>query len=180
MQSALLGWHQVPLADLLSRATGGIPVVIENDTRALATYEKTFGHLRKYESAVAISHGSGIGSAAVIYGRIWRGAHGGAGEIAHCTIVPAGKPCRCGKRGCLDTVASLTAIFEQARMEGIEATSLAELEALARKGTPGRSISCTRPATRSGWPSPIRFRPTIRRRSCWRISPIAFRGCSIP
>ncbi|AJF72896.1 MULTISPECIES: ROK family transcriptional regulator [Raoultella] len=137
VQSALMGWHQVPLAELLCRATGGIPVVIENDTRALATYEKTFGHLRKYQSAVAISHGSGIGSAAVIYGRIWRGAHGGAGEIAHCTIVPAGKPCRCGKRGCLDTVASLTAIFEQARMEGIEATSLAELEALARKGHSG-------------------------------------------
>lgn len=137
VQSALLGWHQVPLARLLSEATGGIPVVVENDTRALATYEKTFGHLRKQESAVVISHGSGIGSAAVIYGRIWRGAHGGAGEIAHCTIVPAGKPCRCGKRGCLDTVASLTAIFEQARMEGIEAGSLNELEALARKGHSG-------------------------------------------
>jgi len=133
VQSALLGWNQVPLAELLTEATG-IPVIIENDTRALAIYEKTFGHLRKLKSAVVISHGSGIGSAALIHERIWRGAHGGAGEIAHCTIVPAGKPCRCGKRGCLDTIASLTAIFEQARMEGIEATTLAEIEALARKG----------------------------------------------
>ncbi|WP_437887341.1 ROK family protein [Phytobacter sp. V91] len=134
VQSALMGWHQVPLAELLSKATGGLPVVVENDTRALAIHEKTFGLLRKQDSAVVISHGSGIGSAAVIHGRIWRGAHGGAGEIAHCTIVPAGKPCRCGKRGCLDTIASLTAIFEQARMEGIDATSLSELEAMARKG----------------------------------------------
>lgn len=134
VQSALLGWHQVPLAELLSHATGGIPVFIENDTRALANWEKTFGHLRKLESAVVISHGSGIGSAAVIYGRIWRGAHGGAGEIAHCTIVPAGTPCRCGKRGCLDTIASLTAIFEQARMAGINTDQLDELEAMARKG----------------------------------------------
>ncbi|UNX75801.1 ROK family transcriptional regulator [Klebsiella aerogenes] len=134
VQSALLGWHQVPLAELLSRATGGIPVFIENDTRALANWEKTFGHLRKLESAVVISHGSGIGSAAVIYNRILRGAHGGAGEIAHCTIVPAGTPCRCGKRGCLDTIASLTAIFEQARMAGINTDQLDELEAMARKG----------------------------------------------
>ncbi|EIV5803495.1 ROK family transcriptional regulator [Klebsiella aerogenes] len=134
VQSALLGWHQVPLAELLSHATGGIPVFIENDTRALANWEKTFGHLRKLESAVVISHGSGIGSAAVIYDRIWRGAHGGAGEIAHCTIVPAGTPCRCGKRGCLDTIASLTAIFEQARMAGINTDQLDELEAMARKG----------------------------------------------
>ncbi|HED4105088.1 ROK family transcriptional regulator [Klebsiella aerogenes] len=134
VQSALLGWHQVPLAELLSRATGGIPVFIENDTRALANWEKTFGHLRKLESAVVISHGSGIGSATVIYNRIWRGAHGGAGEIAHCTIVPAGTPCRCGKRGCLDTIASLTAIFEQARMAGINTDQLDELEAMARKG----------------------------------------------
>ncbi|HBT3177350.1 TPA: ROK family transcriptional regulator [Klebsiella aerogenes] len=134
VQSALLGWHQVPLAELLSRATGGIPVFIENDTRALANWEKTFGHLRKLESAVVISHGSGIGSASVIYDRIWRGAHGGAGEIAHCTIVPAGTPCRCGKRGCLDTIASLTAIFEQARMAGINTDQLDELEAMARKG----------------------------------------------
>lgn len=130
VQSALLGWHQVPLAELLSHATGGIPVFIENDTRALANWEKTFGHLRKLESAVVISHGS----AAVIYDRIWRGAHGGAGEIAHCTIVPAGTPCRCGKRGCLDTIASLTAIFEQARMAGINTDQLDELEAMARKG----------------------------------------------
>ena len=115
VQSALLGWHQVPLAELLSHATGGIPVFIENDTRALANWEKTFGHLRKLESAVVI-------------------AHGGAGEIAHCTIVPAGTPCRCGKRGCLDTIASLTAIFEQARMAGINTDQLDELEAMARKG----------------------------------------------
>ena len=134
VQSALLGWHQVPLAALLSHATGGIPVFIENDTRALATWEKTFGHLRKLDSAVMISHGSGVGSAAVIYNRICRGAHGGAGEIAHCTIAPAGKPCRCGKRGCLDTIASLTAIFEQARMAGIDTEQLDELEAMARKG----------------------------------------------
>ncbi|WP_163585518.1 ROK family protein, partial [Klebsiella pneumoniae] len=43
-------------------------------------------------------------------------------------------PCRCGKRGCLDTIASLTAIFEQARMAGINPDQLDELEAMARKG----------------------------------------------
>jgi predicted NBD/HSP70 family sugar kinase len=133
VQSALLGWKNVPLAELLKQQTG-LEVSLENDAKALAVSEKIFGVAKKARNFTLISHGDGIGSAHFFQGQLHRGAHGGAGEIAHCTIEPGGRPCRCGKRGCLDTLASLTAIRESMRDKALESESIAELEALAVKG----------------------------------------------
>ncbi|MBS0881361.1 ROK family transcriptional regulator [Pantoea sp. JGM49] len=133
VQSALLGWKNVPLADMLKRQTG-LDVSLENDAKALAVSEKIFGVAKKARNFTLISHGDGIGSAHFFQGQLHRGAHGGAGEIAHCTIEPGGRPCRCGKRGCLDTLASLTAIRESMRDKALESQTIAELEALAVKG----------------------------------------------
>ena len=133
VQSALLGWKNVPLAEMLKQQTG-LDVSLENDAKALAVSEKIFGVAKKTRNFTLISHGDGIGSAHFFQGQLHRGAHGGAGEIAHCTIEPGGRPCRCGKRGCLDTLASLTAIRESVRDKALEAQSIAELEALAVKG----------------------------------------------
>ncbi|WP_437615405.1 ROK family protein [Erwinia sp. V71] len=134
VQSALLGWRNVPLAQLIQQATG-IDTFLENDAKALAVSEKLFGHARTLQNFILLSHGDGIGSASFIHGALYRGAHGGAGEIAHCTIEPGGAPCRCGKRGCLDTIASLIAIKEQARQQQLAASSLPELERLAQNGS---------------------------------------------
>jgi predicted NBD/HSP70 family sugar kinase len=133
VQSALLGWKNVPLAELLKQQTG-LEVSLENDAKALAVSEKIFGVAKKARNFTLISHGDGIGSAHFFQGQLHRGAHGAAGEIAHCTIEPGGRPCRCGKRGCLDTLASLTAIRESVRDKALESESIAELEALAVKG----------------------------------------------
>lgn len=133
VQSALLGWKNVPLAEMLNQQTG-LDVSLENDAKALAVSEKIFGVAKKARNFTLISHGDGIGSAHFFQGQLHRGAHGGAGEIAHCTIEPGGRPCRCGKRGCLDTLASLTAIRESVRNEALKAQSVAELETLAVKG----------------------------------------------
>lgn len=133
VQSALLGWKNVPLAEMLKQQTG-LDVSLENDAKALAVSEKIFGVAKKTRNFTLISHGDGIGSAHFFQGQLHRGAHGGAGEIAHCTIEPGGRPCRCGKRGCLDTLASLTAIRESLRDKALETQSIAELEALAVKG----------------------------------------------
>jgi len=133
VQSALLGWRDVPLAALVSETTG-MNVAIENDAKALAVSEKRFGHARELSSFTLVSHGAGIGSAHFIAGQLYRGAHGGAGEIAHSTIELNGTPCRCGKRGCLDTIASLTAVMQAAKAEGLNATSMAQLEQLAAQG----------------------------------------------
>ncbi|KGT88053.1 ROK family transcriptional regulator [Enterobacter cancerogenus] len=133
VQSALLGWKNVPLAEMLKQQTG-LDVSLENDAKALAVSEKIFGVAKKARNFTLISHGDGIGSAHFFQGQLHRGAHGGAGEIAHCTIEPGGRPCRCGKRGCLDTLASLTAIRESMRDKALESQTIAELEALAVKG----------------------------------------------
>ncbi len=134
VQSALLGWRDVPLASLVATATG-LEVFIENDAKALAVSEKRFGQARDLDTFTLVSHGAGIGSAHFIAGRLHRGLHGGAGEIAHCTLELNGTPCRCGKRGCLDTIASLNAIMEMAREENLGLSSLAELEQLASGGS---------------------------------------------
>ncbi|MEG3131799.1 ROK family transcriptional regulator [Pantoea cypripedii] len=134
VQSALLGWKNVALAEMLKQATG-LEVSLENDAKALAVSEKIFGLAKKVRNFTLISHSDGIGSAHFFQGQLHRGAHGGAGEIAHCTIEPGGHPCRCGKRGCLDTLASLTAIRENMREKALDAATLAELENLAVKGS---------------------------------------------
>ncbi|MEG3132616.1 ROK family transcriptional regulator [Rouxiella sp. T17] len=134
VQSALLGWRNVPLAELVTEATG-IDVFIENDAKALAVSEKRFGQAKELETFTLVSHGAGIGSASFIAGKLHRGLHGGAGEIAHCTMELNGTPCRCGKRGCLDTLASLNAITDMAREEGLEIDNLLALEQLAVGGS---------------------------------------------
>ncbi len=133
VQSALLGWRDIPLASLVSEATG-VDVAIENDAKALAVSEKRFGHARELSSFSLVSHGAGIGSAHFIAGHLYRGAHGGAGEIAHSTIELNGAPCRCGKRGCLDTIASVNAVMQAAKAEKLKVSSMAELEQLALQG----------------------------------------------
>ncbi len=133
VQSALLGWKNVPLASMLKEKTG-LDVSLENDAKALAVSEKIFGVAKEIKNFTVITHSEGIGAAHFIQGHLHRGAHGGAGEIAHCTIEIGGHPCRCGKRGCLDTIASLNAIRERMVEKKFDQQSLADLDVLATKG----------------------------------------------
>ncbi|MDK4740062.1 ROK family transcriptional regulator [Rhizobium sp. CNPSo 3464] len=133
VQSTLLGWQDVPLAKIIRQKTG-IETFIENDAKAIAVSEKLFGTARDIRNFSVVSLGDGVGCAHFIRGKLYRGNHGGAGEIAHCTIEPNGSPCRCGKRGCLDTVASINAIKEMSKAEGLSCTSLTELEEEASAG----------------------------------------------
>lgn len=134
IKSTLLGWQDVPLAKYVHKHTH-LPTFIENDAKALAVSERLFGEARDMHSFSLIWLGKGIGAAHFVHDRLHRGAHGGAGEIAHCTIDPEGKPCRCGKVGCLDTIASMIAMLDAAQALGIEATTLNEIEAIAASGS---------------------------------------------
>lgn len=134
VKSTLLGWEDAPLARWLQEGSG-LPCFLENDAKSLALNEKHFGQARDLRSFSLVWLGEGIGAAHFIDDRLHRGAHGGAGEIAHCTAELDGPPCRCGKRGCLDAVASLTALLDQARAEGLGAASLEEIEAAAAAGS---------------------------------------------
>lgn len=131
--SANLGWREVPIGELTQRATG-LPTRVENDTNAVAIAQQMFGRARDYSDVIVVTLGRGIGAAEFLDGRLYRGPDGGAGELGHCTVDPDGDTCRCGKRGCLDTVAAEWAILNAARRAGLETHDLVELEALAATG----------------------------------------------
>jgi predicted NBD/HSP70 family sugar kinase len=112
--SPFLGWHGVPLAELVRDATG-IPTVIENDVRALTVAEQWFGAGAGLSSFALITVGTGIGAGLSIGGQVVTGAHGVAGEIGHLPVGGTDRMCTCGNTGCLEAVASTQAIVEQAR-----------------------------------------------------------------
>ncbi|MEU1231645.1 ROK family transcriptional regulator [Streptomyces sp. NPDC005828] len=134
--SGLLGWRDVPLAELLA-ATTGLTVTVENDVRALTVAEHWFGEGIGTEYFALVTIGSGIGSALVVNGRLLRGAYGVAGEVGHVCVDPAGPRCRCGARGCVEALASTDAILAAVR----EATAnprltFGEVVGMAREGSP--------------------------------------------
>jgi len=113
-QAPNLGWKRVPLrADLEARLA--LPVRLENDANLGALGEYTFGAGRGCAELVYVTVSTGIGGGLILRGEIYGGAGGGAGEIGHITVVPGGPRCRCGSRGCLEAVASGTAIALRAR-----------------------------------------------------------------
>ena len=132
LQSTGLGWQDLPVAGIVSEQIG-LPVAVENDANAVTLAETLFGRMRGCTSFALVSVGEGIGCGLMLNGELYRGQHGGAGEISHATIELGGTPCRCGKRGCLDTISSLSAIRSAAELAGLPG-SLDELERLAGAG----------------------------------------------
>jgi glucokinase len=100
-----LGWTDVPLGARLTEAFG-VPVVVENDVRAAAWGEFVAGAGGRDGSLVAVFVGTGVGSGAVLDGRLWHGAGNAAGEVGHTQVVPNGLPCLCGRFGCLEQYVS--------------------------------------------------------------------------
>ena len=94
----------------------GWPVVLENDANAAAMGEMWLGAARGCLHVVSVTLGTGVGGGIVLGGKVWRGAHGSAGEIGHTTVDPfSGLKCKCGNTGCLELFASATAIVRMAR-----------------------------------------------------------------
>ncbi len=108
-----LGWKDVPLPRLLGRALGR-PVRLENDANCAAVAESVAGAGRGASSLALFTLGTGVGGGLVFDGRLWAGAAGGAGEFGHITVDPLGPRCPCGRRGCLETFASATAVARRA------------------------------------------------------------------
>jgi len=110
-----LDWNNVPIRDYLERELG-LPVVVENNVRAMALGEAYFGIGQNAQSLAFVYGRTGVGAGFVVDRQLFRGSNTGAGEIGHMILVPEnGQPCRCGKRGCLETLVSETAMVQQAR-----------------------------------------------------------------
>ncbi|MFJ3905981.1 ROK family protein [Streptomyces sp. NPDC090025] len=134
--SGLLGWRDVPLAAQLATATG-LAVTVENDVRALTVAEHWFGEGIGTDYFALVTIGAGIGSALVVGGQLLTGAHGVSGEVGHLCVDPAGPPCRCGARGCVEAIASTDAILTALReASGKPRLTFDAAVALARGGDP--------------------------------------------
>ena len=107
----------VPLADLFSKALGGIPVALTNDANAAALGEMTYGVARGMKNFIDITLGTGVGSGIVINGQMVYGSDGFAGELGHVIMVRGeeGRPCGCGRKGCLEAYCSATGVARTAR-----------------------------------------------------------------
>ncbi len=104
-----LAWRDEPLKAELERRTG-LPVVIENDANAAAWGEFAFGAGADAEDLLLVTVGTGVGGGIVLDGRLHRGTFGIAAEIGHLRVVPDGRPCPCGNRGCWEQYASGSAL----------------------------------------------------------------------
>jgi predicted NBD/HSP70 family sugar kinase len=102
------------------QATVGIPFALDNDANLGALAEATYGVARGMHDLIYVKASTGIGAGFLLGGRIHRGSSGRAGEIGHVPVDPNGPVCRCGNRGCLETVASVRQVLQalQPRYEG--------------------------------------------------------------
>ncbi|MFD9501202.1 ROK family protein [Streptomyces sp. NPDC060035] len=108
--AANLGWRDVPLRRLLGERLGGLPVALGHDVRTGGLAEGRIGAGRGADRFLFVPLGTGIAGAIGIAGTIEAGAHGYAGEIGHIVVRPDGPDCNCGQRGCLETLASASAV----------------------------------------------------------------------
>ena len=105
----LPGWDAVPLRGVLE-GEFHLPTVVENDANATVLAEHRWGAGKGCQDMAFLTMGTGIGAGLILEGGLYRGRRDFAGEIGHATVLPGGPQCPCGKRGCLETLASGTAI----------------------------------------------------------------------
>lgn len=128
----------VPVAQKFEEALG-IPVRVTNDANAAAMGEMTYGVARGMKNFIMITLGTGVGSGIVVDGKIVYGSDGFAGELGHFVIdhTENGRPCGCGRRGCLETYTSATGVARTAR----EMLETHREDSLLRKLDPGKITS---------------------------------------
>jgi glucokinase len=106
------GMRDFKLRDKL-RDQLGVPVIIENDVNAGVYGEFVRGAAKDNKNVVGVFPGTGVGGGIIIDGNLYRGKHGRAGEIGHMIVAAGGPRCGCGKYGCLEAVASKTALAKE-------------------------------------------------------------------
>jgi glucokinase len=109
-----LAWRQEPVARQVEERIGR-PVIVENDANAAAWAEAKLGAGRGHDHMMLITIGTGIGAGLVLNGELYRGRWGIAGEPGHYRVVPDGRLCGCGNRGCWEQYASGSALVAEAR-----------------------------------------------------------------
>jgi glucokinase len=114
----------------------GLPVVVENDANAAAWGETRFGAGHGQPFTVTLTVGTGLGGGVVLGGQLIRGAFGAAAEVGHMILVPDGRPCGCGLRGCWEQYASGRALVTEARERAARSPTSARLLLELANGRP--------------------------------------------
>jgi glucokinase len=132
--AANLGWHQLPLRQIVADAVG-LPVVLDHDVRAAGLAELELGAARGLQEVLFVALGTGIAAAVITRGQISAGATGRAGELGHLPVFPEGERCACGQRGCTETYASAAALSRRySAVSGMDSVPAKEVISRAAAG----------------------------------------------
>jgi predicted NBD/HSP70 family sugar kinase len=145
VHSSILGWHDEDVAGPL-RAGTGLLTIVGNDLDALTVAERWFGKGRGVDSFAVVSIGAGIGCGLLLHGRLYRSATGVAGELGHIPVEPDGPACRCGSRGCVESLASEAAVLRMVQERGGPVCSSVSHAARIARADPGADGEAARAA----------------------------------
>jgi len=129
----LSGWENIPLKEW-ARERFGLPVEMDNDANIAALGEAVYGAGKGHRFLLYLTVSSGIGGGVILDGKIHRGVSSLAGEIGHTVLEPNGPVCTCGKRGCLEALASGWSIARRAKQA---------LQSLAGQALSGQTSKCS-------------------------------------
>ncbi len=129
-------WRGVDLVSELGCALD-LPVHLGNDANLGAIAEWTFGAGRGRDDLVYVMMADGVGAGLILGGQLYQGASGAAGELGHVVVSPDGPVCRCGSRGCLETISGTEALTAALRFSHAPGLALTTLLDLIRAGDPG-------------------------------------------
>lgn len=143
-----LPWkHDVPLARMMSDRLG-VPAVLGNDANAAALGEWRYGAGQGIDDLLVVTLGTGVGSGFIVNGRLVLGSAGNAGELGHMILIPGGRDCTCGRKGCLEAYVSIRGM-KATYMEAGGASGAEDVKAIADRANAGdaASIECFKRTT---------------------------------
>ena len=143
-----LPWkHDVPLARMMSDRLG-VPATLGNDANAAALGEWRYGVGQGIDDLLVVTLGTGVGSGFIVNGRLVLGSAGNAGELGHTILIPGGRDCSCGRKGCLEAYVSIRGMIatyrEAACGEQQAASAPSDVKSIAERARDGdaAAIEC--------------------------------------
>lgn len=109
-----IGWENLHIKELIEKEIP-LPVHVTNDANAAAAGESAFGVGKQYQNMVLLTLGTGVGGGLIMNGKLFEGNEGKGAEIGHMVIEMDGRPCGCGRHGCLESYASATALISDTK-----------------------------------------------------------------
>lgn len=142
-EASFSGIRDFAICEEVERALG-LPAYCDNDAQAYSLAEYIFGCCKDVQDFLFINVSNGIGGSIVSDGRLLYGAKGNAGEFGHCVVVPNGRPCKCGSRGCLEMYAAGPALsqnYAEAGGAADESGKPADAKTIAERARGGEALA---------------------------------------